>query len=168
MVVIPMNRTPNPRITIPMFCIFCLLQNIYITTPAITNSGASAERLKEINWEVTVVPMFAPMMIPIACDSFMMPEFTKPTTMTVVAEDDWITAVTPAPSNTALNGIEDRLSKIRSNFQPDIFSRPPPITLIPYRNIARPPIIVRIPKIFIISPLHRHILGYCLHFDSIL
>ena len=66
MVVIPMNRTPNPRITIPMFCIFCLLQNIYITTPAITNSGASAERLKEINWEVTVVPMFAPMMTPAA------------------------------------------------------------------------------------------------------
>ena len=72
--------------------------------------------------EVTVVPMFAPMMIPIACDSFMMPEFTKPTTMTVVAEDDWITAVTPAPSNTDLNGFEVRLSKIRSNFPPDIFS----------------------------------------------
>ena len=70
--------------------------------------------------------------------------------------------------NSALNGFEVRLSKIRSNFPPDIFSRPPPITLIPYRNIARPPIIVRIPKIFIISPLHRHILGYCLHFDSIL
>ena len=74
--------------------------------------------------------------IPIACDSFKMPEFTKPTTMTVVAEDDWITAVTPAPSNTALNGFVVRLSKIRSNFPPDIFSRPPPITLIPYRNIG--------------------------------
>ena len=29
-----------------------------------------------------------------------MPEFTKPTTMTVVAEEDWITAVMPAPTRT--------------------------------------------------------------------
>ena len=27
------------------------------------------------------------MIIPIACDTFIMPEFTKPTTMTVVAEE---------------------------------------------------------------------------------
>ena len=43
---------------------------------------------------VTVVPMFAPMMTPAACDSRMMPELTKPTTITVVADEDWIIAVT--------------------------------------------------------------------------
>ena len=42
-------------------------------------------------------------MIPTACSSFMIPEFTKPTTITVVAEEDWITAVTPAPNNTAIS-----------------------------------------------------------------
>lgn len=62
--------------------------------------------------EVTVVPMLAPMMMPTACVSFMMPEFTKPTTMTVVAEDDWITAVTPAPKRTALIGFDVSFSRI--------------------------------------------------------
>ena len=177
---IPNIKIANPSKISPI-SFFLSLPDIYIIIPISARTGEKEDgfnmlirklelsipvRLK--SHEVIVVPMFAPMMIPIACDSFMMPEFTKPTTMTVVAEDDWITAVTPAPSNTALNGFEVRLSKIRSNFPPDIFSRPPPITLIPYRNIARPPIIVRIPKIFIISPLHRHIPGYYLHFDSIL
>ena len=38
--------------------------------------------------EVTVVPMLAPMMMHTACCHFIMPELTKPTTMTVVAEED--------------------------------------------------------------------------------
>ena len=37
--------------------------------------------------EVMVVPMFAPMMTPTAWPSFMMPELTNPTTMTVVADE---------------------------------------------------------------------------------
>ena len=37
---------------------------------------------------VTVVPMLAPMITPTDCESFMMPELTKPTTITVVAEED--------------------------------------------------------------------------------
>ena len=40
------------------------------------------------------------MTMPTALPSCMMPELTKPTTMTVVAEEDWITAVTSAPSST--------------------------------------------------------------------
>ena len=35
--------------------------------------------------------MFAPSTMPIACESFIMPEFTKPTTIADVAEEDWIT-----------------------------------------------------------------------------
>ena len=38
--------------------------------------------------EVMVVPMLAPMIIPTACVSFIIPELTNPTTMTVVAEED--------------------------------------------------------------------------------
>ena len=37
---------------------------------------------------VMVVPILAPMMTPAACDRRMMPELTKPTTITVVAEED--------------------------------------------------------------------------------
>ena len=46
---------------------------------------------------VTVVPMFAPMITFIACFKDISPEFTKPTTITVVAEELWIMAVTPSP-----------------------------------------------------------------------
>ena len=38
--------------------------------------------------EVIVVPMFEPMIMGMACPSFMTPELTKPTTVTVVAEED--------------------------------------------------------------------------------
>ena len=38
--------------------------------------------------EVAVVPILAPMIIPTACDNFIIPELTNPTTITVVAEDD--------------------------------------------------------------------------------
>ena len=36
---------------------------------------------------VILVPILAPIMIPIACATFIMPEFTKPTTITVVADE---------------------------------------------------------------------------------
>ena len=53
---------------------------------------------REIIQPVILVPMIAPMMMDMACFIFIIPEFTKPTTMTDVAEDDWITAVTPVPN----------------------------------------------------------------------
>ncbi len=50
---------------------------------------------------VMVVPMFAPKMMPIDCTRFRSPALTKPITMTVVALEDWMTAVTNAPATTA-------------------------------------------------------------------
>ena len=52
--------------------------------------------------EVIVVPMLAPIIMPTVCLNCMIPELTRPTTITVVAEDDCMTAVIPAPNNTAL------------------------------------------------------------------
>ena len=52
------------------------------------------------NCAVTVVPMLAPMMMPTVCSSFMMPALTKPTHMTVVAAELWISPVTTAPRRT--------------------------------------------------------------------
>ena len=57
---------------------------------------------------VMLVPMTAPMMIAMAWRSFIMAELTKPTTMTLVAEEDWITAVTPVPSKMPLSGVLER------------------------------------------------------------
>ncbi len=68
-----------------------------------------------------------------------MPELTKPTTITVVADDDWMAAVTPAPKRTANIGFEVSFSSIVSSFPPDSFSSPSPSECIPYRNNAKPP-----------------------------
>ena len=78
-----------------------------------------------------MVPMLAPMIIPTTWESFMIPEFTKPTTITVVADEDWITAVTPIPRRTALIGLDVRVSKICSSFPPATFASPSPIKFIP-------------------------------------
>lgn len=54
---------------------------------------------------VTVVPMLAPMMMPTVCSSFMIPELTKPTHMTVVAAEEWIRPVTRAADQDAFEDI---------------------------------------------------------------
>ena len=57
---------------------------------------------------VMLVPISAPWITLSACSGFIMPELTKPTSMTEVAEDDWITAVTPAPSSRPFSGVPER------------------------------------------------------------
>ena len=42
--------------------------------------------------------------MPIACRTFIMPELTKPTAITDVADEDCITAVTPVPRRIPLTG----------------------------------------------------------------
>ena len=89
---------------------------------------------------VTVVPIFAPMMTLIDCLSVMSPEFTKPTTITVVADELWITAVTARPVNSPANLFV--VNRPRSNFSPfpARLSRAWPISVMPNRNRHRPPI----------------------------
>ena len=65
--------------------------------------------------DVTVVPTFAPKMMPMVCDSFIMPEFTKPTSITVVADELWMIAVTAKPSRKPLKRFEVRRSKMDSS-----------------------------------------------------
>ena len=80
---------------------------------------------------VMLVPITAPMMIAIAWRSFIIAEFTKPTTMTLVAEEDWITAVTPVPSRIPLTGVPDRRYRISSSRLPATFFSPSPIRAMP-------------------------------------
>ena len=144
MAFIPYIRIANPTKIAPTSFFFWLFVNMIRTTPISARIGENDVGLK--SWiiklslwipvrlkihEVTVVPILAPMMIPTTWDSFMIPEFTKPTTITVVAEDDWITAVTPIPRRTALMGLEVSVSRIRSSFPPATFASPSPIKFIP-------------------------------------
>ena len=88
---------------------------------------------------VTVVPMLEPMMTPTACLRVMMPELTKPTTMTVVAEEDWMTAVTAAPSRKPLSTVELIFARMVCSLPPAWRSRALPMVSMPNRNSARPP-----------------------------
>ena len=94
---------------------------------------------RAISWPVMVVPILAPMMIHTACFRVMSWEFTNPTTMTVVADDDWMIAVIPAPTSTPRKRLAVSLSRICFMRLPAAASRFVLIICIPYRNSASPP-----------------------------
>lgn len=60
-------------------------------------TGAKDVRFRAISCEVTVVPIFAPIMMPSDAANEMMPALTRPTAITVVAVLDWTNAVTSVP-----------------------------------------------------------------------
>ena len=75
----------------------------------------------------------------IACLNFIIPEFTKPTTIALVALEDWIMAVTPVPKRMPLIGLSVSLYKKTSSFEPATFFKLSPIRVIPNKNKATPP-----------------------------
>ena len=156
---IPNISTANPRRMVPISFLRELLVKVRRLIPTSARTGEKELGFRRLikklllsipvrlrSQEVMVVPIFAPMMMPTACVSFMIPEFTNPTTMTVVADEDWMTAVTHIPRSTAFHLLEVKFSRICSSLPPDTFARPSPITCIPYKNMARPPNNVNILK----------------------
>ena len=85
---IPMNSTPIPATIPPTCCTFLLFTKISSITPTKAINGASAPISRAISWPVMVVPTLAPIMIHTACFKVISPEFTNPTVITVVAEED--------------------------------------------------------------------------------
>ena len=94
---------------------------------------------KTSNQPVAVVPMLAPIMMPMAFVSFIIPELTKPTTITVVAEEDWMAAVTTVPKRMPLKVVEVSLPRMVSNLLPATRFSPSPSKDIPNRKKAKPP-----------------------------
>ena len=82
----------------------------------------------------------------------MRPEFTKPTTITVVAEEDWITAVTPTPRSSARRGLPVMPARIFFSREPAAFSRAAPMMCMPKRKRARPPMRSRRSKMLMRAP----------------
>ena len=80
---------------------------------------------------VILVPIFAPIMMLIACATFIIPEFTKPTIITVVAPDDCIMAVTTVPSSSPFAGVLVSLYSMFSILLPATFFKLSPIMDIP-------------------------------------
>ena len=103
-------------------------------------------------WAVAVLPIFAPNTTGIACPSFMIPAFTKPMSMMVVAAELWIIAVTAVPREKPLivpvNWFLPVVSFSRtfSRLPPARFFREAPMRFIPNRNKPTPPSNVKIEK----------------------
>ena len=77
-------------------------------------------------------------MMPTAWVSFMIPEFTKPTTMTVVADDDWMIAVNTAPASTPSSGFENKSRRLRKLSLERSGDTAPLIASMPYIRTAKP------------------------------
>ena len=93
--------------------------------------GAISPTSNAISWPVIVVPILAPMMIQTAWRRVIIPELTNPTTMTVVADDDWITAVMTAPTRTPRKRLAVNFSRICFILFPAAASSPLLIICIP-------------------------------------
>ena len=85
----------------------------------------------ESSQPVTVVPMLAPMMTPMAWCSSIRPELTKPTAITVVAPLDWITAVITMPSSSPRTGLAVILERMPCSLLPAVCSRALPMRSMP-------------------------------------
>ena len=96
----PYIRTANPIMMPPIFLWEAFFANIHRMIPIRATTPVSISVLKkDATFDppillsarihpVILVPRIAPRMTPIACLTLIIPELTKPTTMTDVADDD--------------------------------------------------------------------------------
>ena len=148
---IPNIRMAKPMRISPTWLCSCFLENIRRMTPMTATTPVRVEVEKretqpeppsradrQMIQPVTEVPMMAPMMTPMAWRTFIMPELTKPTHMTEVAEEDWMMEVTPVPRRIPLMALPDSLYRTISILLPATFFRPSPIRVMPKRKRATP------------------------------
>ena len=89
------------------------------------------ENPRDVIHAVRVVPMFAPIITPMALPRVRSPAFTKLTTMMVVADEDCTRAVTTVPVSTRLKELEVIFAMKALRRSPADFWRPSLISAIP-------------------------------------
>ena len=163
----PENRMPNPMAILPTDLEFRKIPVMIRRIPIIRATGARVDGWKKRRTDVpealissrrmicpvTVVPTFAPMMIPRDWRRDRIPAPTRPEVITMVAVEDWISAVTAIPSRNALKALSVTFSMMLLKVFEEFSFSESPIRRMPYRNIARPPRSDRISKKFIKPPL---------------
>ena len=114
--VIPCISIPKPTSIMPMSLRLCFFDPMIMMTPmrATTREkhlGSSSLRItlpsllipdSERIHAVSVVPISEPKITLTVEDSSMIPELTKPTSMTVIAEEDWMAIVMRIPIRSPL------------------------------------------------------------------
>jgi len=99
---IPNIKTANPTRNVPIFFLFerLFFDVIIIITPNKARTGQKDSGFRSLKkkfelcmpdklkiQDVIVVPTFDPIIMPIDCDNFIIPELTNPTSITVTAEE---------------------------------------------------------------------------------
>ena len=107
----PKKISPSPITMVPQRRSVADLGTKVRKKPAATRVREYCVTLKATIWAVIVVPIEAPMMMPIDCERESRTAEMKPTTNTVVTEEDWMMAVTTAPVSNPLK----RLLVIRAS-----------------------------------------------------
>ena len=124
----PMKRRPKPRKISERSLIFVFLENMRGRATAIERRDRTVMSMEKPRratiHPVTVVPMFAPIMTPIADTRFISPAFTKETTMTVVADEDWMTTVMRKPVRMESSLFPVIISMVLLNFPEAAFCKP--------------------------------------------
>ena len=143
----PKNNNPNPIKISPIFFLFVTLEKIR-GRPIPTAGRAILLILNlnpktAINHPVKVVPIFAPIMTPIDSVKVSKPAFTKLTTITVVADEDWTRHVVRNPVNTPATLFCVIYERISLSRLPATFWMPSLIIFIPNRKTPREPRILR-------------------------
>ena len=140
----PYIRMAKPTKAVPTLLRLSRLENMIIRMPMKARMGEkflgfSSCRKKaslsmpesEVSQAVKVVPMLAPKITFTVWENCMMPELTRPTSMTVVEEEDCTAMVITAPRTMLRRGFAVSCRSISSSFPPDIFSRLEDMTLMP-------------------------------------
>ena len=141
----PVNRMPKPIATLPMMSDLLECRVMITRIPMIAATGARVEGLKIFSHEeaspsmssrrmicpVTVVPTFAPRMMPMDCLSERIPAPTRPEVRTIVAVELWMIAVTRRPSKNPVSGLFATFSMNFLSAPEEPCCRPSPISRMP-------------------------------------
>ncbi len=116
---IPNISTAKPTMTVPTSRRLLFFDIIIMPTPIMAITGEKDAGLSRLTntlllsmpvklktQAVTVVPIFEPRTTPMLCLSVIIPELTRPTSITVTADEDCITAVVTSPSRMPLHLLE--------------------------------------------------------------
>jgi len=143
--VMPCMRIEKPKSIVPISLFFCFLAAMIRMMPIRAKIREKHEGFKSLRkilspesmpardkiHAVSVVPMSDPKITPTVWGSSIMPELTKPTSMTVIAEEDWMAIVMIAPIVRPLNWLSVALLRSFSRRPPAVFFRESDKSFIP-------------------------------------
>ena len=144
-IVIPCMRMAKPIAIEPISLCLCCLQTMSMMIPIRATMRAKHEGFRNCRkilslpsipesdkiHAVSVVPISEPKITPTVWGSSMIPELTKPISMTVMADDDWMAIVIIAPMVSPLKGLSVALRRSFSSLPPAVFFNDSERTRIP-------------------------------------